>query len=241
MINATAARQIGATSADAALGKVLRMEGEGSLIVFQIIGVVPDFPSDSVREPVQPTIYYFAPADFGLLVAKFSKQDMTRVLAAIEKVWKEVGDPRPMDLVTYDRYLAELHQDVTRQAAGSAAFSLVAATIACLGLLGLSALIAERRTREIGIRKAFGATTSDVMGLLLWQFSKPVLWGNLIAWPVAGYLMQRWLSGFAYRIELPLWLFPATTSATVLIALATVSFHALRVARSKPVKALRYE
>ena len=79
------------------------------------------------------------------------------------------------------------------------------------------------------------------MRLLLWQFSKPVLWGNLIAWPVAGWVMQRWLNGFAYRIDLPSWLFPATMLVTVLIALATVVAHALRVARAKPVAALRYE
>ncbi|MEO6080825.1 MAG: ABC transporter permease [Steroidobacteraceae bacterium] len=241
VINATAARQIGATTADAALGRVLRMEGEGSFVVFQVIGVVPDFPADSIREPVQPTIYYFAPAHFGLLVAKFSRQDMPGMLAAIEKLWKEVGDPRPLDMVSYDRYVAELHRDVARQAAASAAFSLVAATIACLGLLGLSALIAERRTREIGLRKALGATTSDVMRLLLWQFSKPLLWGNLIAWPVAGWAMHRWLNGFAYHVDLPLWLFPATALTTVLIALATVSAHAMRVAHAKPVTALRYE
>ena len=79
------------------------------------------------------------------------------------------------------------------------------------------------------------------MRLLLWQFSKPVLWGNLIAWPIAGWVMQRWLNGFAYRIDLPSWLFPATLLVTVLIALATVVSHALRVARAKPVAALRYE
>ena len=79
------------------------------------------------------------------------------------------------------------------------------------------------------------------MRLLLWQFSKPVLWGNLIAWPIAGWVMQRWLDGFAYRIDLPSWLFPATMLVTVLIALATVVAHALRVAHAKPVAALRYE
>jgi putative ABC transport system permease protein len=79
------------------------------------------------------------------------------------------------------------------------------------------------------------------LGLLLWQFSKPVLWANLIAWPVAGWAMQRWLDGFAYHVPLPLWLFPAAGLVALVIALATVSAHALRVARAKPVTALRYE
>ena len=113
--------------------------------------------------------------------------------------------------------------------------------IACIGLFALAAFTTERRTKEIGVRKAMGASTVDVVRLLLWQFARPVLWANLIAWPAAWWVMSRWLQGFAYRVGLSPWLFAGATALAVMIALATVSYQSLAVARAKPVSALRYE
>jgi putative ABC transport system permease protein len=113
--------------------------------------------------------------------------------------------------------------------------------LASLGLLGLAASIAERRTREIGIRKALGADTGNIIRLLLRQFAKPVLWANMIAWPVTAYAMHRWLHGFAYHVDLAVWLFPAAAALALMIALLTVSTHSILIARAKPVAALRYE
>jgi putative ABC transport system permease protein len=137
--------------------------------------------------------------------------------------------------------MQSLYLDMIRQGQVFAIFSGLAVLIACLGMFGLSAFTAEQRTKEIGIRKAMGAGTGDVMRLLLWQFAKPVLWANLIAWPVAGWLMWNWLNGFAYRIALPLWLFPAASTLALGIALLTVLLHSWLVARAKPITALRYE
>ena len=117
----------------------------------------------------------------------------------------------------------------------------VALLIACLGLFALSAYTTERRTKEIGIRKAMGASSPDILRLLLWQFTKPVLWANLLALPVAWWLMNEWLKDFAYRVTLAPWTFMAAGAAAVLIAWGTVFAHALRVARARPVGALRYE
>ena len=122
-----------------------------------------------------------------------------------------------------------------------AAFALLAVVIACLGLFGLAAFTAERRTKEIGIRKVLGARTQDIVRLLAWQFSKPVIIANLIAWPIAWWVMRRWLGGFVYHIALEPWMFLAATAAAVLVAWATVGGQALLVARARPVKALRYE
>ena len=113
--------------------------------------------------------------------------------------------------------------------------------IACLGLFGLAADAAERRTKEIGVRKAMGASSRNIVVLLLKSFTRPVLWANLIAWPVSWWAMDRWLSGFAYRITLAPWIFLAASAAALAIATLTVAAHAVRVARAKPIGALRYE
>jgi putative ABC transport system permease protein len=120
-------------------------------------------------------------------------------------------------------------------------FVVIAIFIACLGLFGLAAFTASRRTKEIGIRKVFGARVRDVVLLLLWQFSIPVLIANAIAWPVARYYLRDWLQGFAYRISLSPAYFVGAGAIALGIAWATVFVHALRVARANPIRALRYE
>jgi len=128
-----------------------------------------------------------------------------------------------------------------KQGEAFAVFAGIAMLLACLGLFGVSLSTTSRRTKEIGIRKAMGARDGDILTLLLWQFAKPVLWANLLAWPVAWWTMNRWLSGFAYHVDLDPWMFPAAGATALLIALAAVSGQAILVARQKPVRALRYE
>ena len=131
--------------------------------------------------------------------------------------------------------------DVIRQGIIFAAFSGLALLLACLGLFGLAAFATERRIKEIGIRKAMGASSADIMRLFVWEFSQPVMWANLIAWPVAYYCASRWLNGFAYHVNLKLWMFLAAGTIALTIALFTVSGQAFLAARAKPVRALRYE
>jgi putative ABC transport system permease protein len=118
---------------------------------------------------------------------------------------------------------------------------LLAVIVACLGLFGLAAFTAERRTKEIGIRKVLGARSRDIVRLLAWQFSKPVIIANLIAWPVAWWVMRGWLNDFDTRIELSLVPFVVAGAIALAIALGTIGGHALRVARANPIHALRYE
>ena len=140
-----------------------------------------------------------------------------------------------------DQLLGAGYHDVRQQASLFSLFALLAVLIASLGLFGLSAFTAQRRTKEIGIRKVLGARIADIVRLLVWQFSKPVLLANLLAWPVAWYFMQDWLEGFAYRIELSPLYFLAAGGLALVIAWATVAGHAARAARANPIHALRRE
>jgi putative ABC transport system permease protein len=122
-----------------------------------------------------------------------------------------------------------------------ASFALLAILIACLGLFGLAAFTVERRTKEIGIRKVLGARVRDIVQLLIWQFSKPVVIANLIAWPVAWWVMRDWLNGFDARIDLGPGPFVLAGVLALGIAVGTIAGHAIKVARTNPIHALRYE
>jgi putative ABC transport system permease protein len=137
--------------------------------------------------------------------------------------------------------LQDMYADIILQGRAITVGAGLAVVIAALGLFGLSANSAEQRTKEIGIRKAMGASSTDVMRLMLGEFSQPVMWANVIAWPAAYFIVRRWLEGFAHHIDMNLLVFLAVSALALAIALATVSGHALIVARAKPVDALRYE
>ena len=137
--------------------------------------------------------------------------------------------------------LQDMYADIILQGTAISLGAGLAGVIAALGLFGLSAHSAEQRTKEIGIRKAIGASSTDVVRLMLSEFSQPVLWANLIAWPIAWWAMSRWLSEFAQHVDLPLWLFPTAGGAALLIAYVTALHSALTVARASPVTALRQE
>jgi putative ABC transport system permease protein len=243
VLNETAVRKLGFASPAAAVGQTIRWrpQNQPKQAPSQIIGVVADFPVGSVREPVDATAFYVQPMFFKLLSVKLTGRQLPETMEAIEKLWKQVGEPRPIRRFFVDQYFQDQYADDMRHGAMLAAFAGVALFVACLGLFGLSAFTAERRTKEIGVRKAMGASRGDIVRMLLWQFTRPVLWANLIAWPACYYFMHRWLQGFAYRTDLAPWMFLGAGGLAVAIASLTVSAHALLVARAKPVAALRYE
>jgi putative ABC transport system permease protein len=209
--------------------------------VSEIVGVAPDFSLGSVRSPIQPTLYYVNPNIAQVMLVKLDARTVPESLRAMDAIWKRTGHDQFLQHVFENQAVQGLYRDVITQGVALAICSGLAIFIACMGLFALAAFVTERRTKEIGVRKAMGATTSDVVRLLLWQFTKPVLWANLIAWPLAFWAMDHWLKGFAYRVDLPPWLFVIAAGAAVLIAWATVSTHAWLVARAKPATALRYE
>ena len=207
----------------------------------KLLAVVPDFSLGSVAEAISPTIYYQTARRPQLINVRLAGRDIAETRAAIDALWNKVGNGHPLLQFFLDEHLERHYHDVLRQSQAFGICALIAVALSCVGLFALTAAAAQRRTKEIGIRKALGANTGDILRLLLWQFSQPVIWGSLFAWAVTAYTMRRWLEGFAYHIDLPLVLFPAATVAALMIALATVSTQSILVARARPTAALRYE
>jgi len=256
IINETAVRQLGFKSPQEAIGKTILWHGFWDETLrrpgpvnwpakpSEIIGVVPDFTLGSVRQPIEPFLYAvgrLAPPSSVSLAVKLDGARVPETLAAMDRIWKRVGQGRPMMRYFTDVFTMRLYVDTLIQGVTVAIAGVIALVVAALGLFALSAYTTERRTKEIGVRKAMGASSRDILKLLLWQFAKPVLWANLIAWPVAWLVLNWWLSSFAYHVAVEPWTFAAAGAGALAIALATVLVHALNVARSKPVAALRYE
>jgi putative ABC transport system permease protein len=177
---------------------------------------------------------------FDSLMVRYSG-DPSAMRERIEQVWKRNIPQVPFDAKFADDIVREQYQRDEARGQLFAAFALLAVVIGCLGLFGLAAFTAERRTKEIGIRKVLGARSRDIVRLLAWQFSKPVLIANLIAWPVAWWLMRDWLNKFDERVTLGPAPFLFAGVIALVIAIATVVGHALKVARANPIHALRYE
>jgi putative ABC transport system permease protein len=207
----------------------------------QIVGTIANVKFDGVREPARATIYVYDPNYPAIVLIKLRPETVPQTVSFIDRTWRDFAPTKAINRYFLDDNFKRLYQADERQGELFGVFVGVAIFISCLGLFGLAAFTASRRTREIGIRKVFGARTRDLVFLLLWQFSIPVLIANLIAWPLAWYWLRTWLQGFAYRIELSPIYFAAAGLAALLIAWATIFAHALRVARANPIHALRYE
>ena len=241
VLNETAVRRLGFASPQVAVGQSLQMPGPNGPLESEIIGVVPDFSLGSVEHKVPPMAYFAVPGLFNLINVKLTGRGIPETLRAIDELWRKTGGNGPLSRYFLDEHIQNLYLSLLRQAQVFGISAAIAALLACLGLIGLSASTAEQRTREIGIRKALGAETHHIALLLLWQFTRPILWANLIAWAAAAVTMRRWLLSFAYHIELDVRLFVGSTTVALLIALLTVSTQSLRLATAKPVAALRHE
>jgi putative ABC transport system permease protein len=250
ILNESAARELGYARPQDAVGRTVTWDralgpagtaGPPRPRPSRVVGVVPDFTFASIRRRIEPSIYYVDPAEASLVVIKLDGRTAPENLTAIQQLWSRTGHDRPAGYVFESQMMDDLYRDVVVQGTVVAVCAGLAIAVAGIGLFSLAAFTTERRIKEIGVRKAMGARTTDIVRLLLWRFTQPVLWANLIAWPAAFWVMDRWLNGFAYRVDLPAWLFLAASVTGVGIAWATVSIHTVLVARAKPAGALRYE
>jgi putative ABC transport system permease protein len=236
LVNAAAARRLG-FSPQQAVGKTILYNGSH----VRIVGVLADARLDGAWQPVVPMIYIYIPSFPMDLSVRLRPETVPQTLSLIDRTWHAFLPNVAVNRWFLDGSFANLYSLDDRQGEMLGVFAIVAVLIGCLGLYALAVFTAERRTKEIGIRKVSGARTGDIVSLMLWRISVPVLVANLIAWPVAYGYLRHWLDGFAYRIALNPIYFAAAGAAALLIAWATVYGNTLRLARTSPVHALRYE
>jgi putative ABC transport system permease protein len=244
VVNELAAQRLGFRDPGQAIGKTLRaglVENEFGLVPVTIVGVVRDARFRSMRESVDPIMFQNSrTGPHSQMIVRF-RGDPVAVRAGVERVWKQIANDVPFNADFSDDIILKLYSAEDARAKTFAAFAILAVIVACLGLFGLAAFTAERRTKEIGIRKVLGARTRDIVRLLAWQFSKPVIIANLIAWPVAWWMMKRWLDGFDAKIDMGIMPFILAGTVALVIAIGTIAGHAIKVARANPILALRYE
>ncbi|QEC44989.1 ABC transporter permease [Pseudobacter ginsenosidimutans] len=207
---------------------------------YTIVGVVKDFNFNSMRETVGPLLLQNR-FDRGSVAIRIPAGNQQTAVDKVRDIWKGIAPDQPFRFTFMDEDFNRIYEAEQRTGKISLAFSILAVMIACLGLFGLAAYAAEQRTKEIGIRKVLGASVGGIVQLLSKDFLKLVFIAELIAFPFAWWAMNNWLQHFAYRSAISWWVFAGTAIVTLLIAILTVSFQAIRAALSNPVESLRNE
>ncbi|MEO1050063.1 MAG: ABC transporter permease [Bacteroidota bacterium] len=208
----------------------------------QIIGVVKDFHFASLHSEIQPIAFSLHSENtmgLGFIVARINGDDLSQTIKYIENKWKEFSPSRPFNYSFVDEDIHDLYIAEDKFHKVFSIFSMLAVLIACLGILGLAAFTIRKRVKEIGIRKVLGASIPGITVLLSKDFTKLVLIANVVAWPLAWYMMDNWLEDFAYKIELNVWTFLLGMVITLAIAFVTVSVQSIRAAVANPVDALK--
>lgn len=209
---------------------------------FNVIGVIKDFHVFSLKHEIAPVVFFLRPIEgHQYLSVKINTDDITETLGYIEESWKKINPVYPFEYTFFDTTFESRYRSEERLNQIIGYFSFLAVFISCLGLFGLASFAAEQRLKEIGIRKVLGASVKSVVMLLSTEFVKWVLIANIIAMPVAYFIMNQWLGDFAYRTGISWTVFLTAGLLSVLIALVTVSFQTIKAAYSNPINILKYE
>jgi putative ABC transport system permease protein len=240
LINQEAARRFGWEDP---IGKIVIQTFGDQRFNYKVIGVIKDFHFSSLRYSITPLKLFLSTNNNRFISVKMRSEDVVGTLKFIEETWNQFYPNTPFEYFFFDSVFETRYQSEASLRRLFEYFSGLAIFIGCLGLLGLAAYSAERRTKEIGIRKVLGASSPQIVMILSKEFSRWVLVASLIAWPIAYIAMHSWLKGFAYRISINnyLVLFVLAGAVALGIALLTVGFLAARAALADPVRALRYE
>ncbi|NMN35913.1 ABC transporter permease [Pedobacter sp. SG918] len=227
------------------IGKSYKIADEDKMLNFQIIGVIKDYHNEGFDKQVLPTLYKVTTlggtSSTNNLIVRLNSDKNAAIIEKIKVEWKHIYPDFLMEYTTLDSAFDKVLENNKRFMSMIVLFSIVSVSLSLLGLFALSTFVAKRRTKEIATRKILGASNIQIVGLLNKTFLVLVIIANLISWPVAYIVVKKWLNGFAYRIDLPLYPFFLATVVSIIIAVLTVSIQARRAALANPVKALKYE
>ena len=240
MLNETAVNLL---EMDDPIGKITYLWNDRSR-PYEVIGVVKDYHWESKHMEVRPHALMLLAEGFRnpyYLSVRIAGSDYQKIIKTLQKDWEKYVPAIPFEYEILDKHYDGIYKNEKQTRSLLTIFSVIAILISCLGLFGLASFMAERKTKEIGIRKTNGATTSQILRLLSLDFTKWVLLANIIAWPLTWFAMKKWLETFAYRMEIPIWIFFMAGFLAFLIAMTTVSFHAIKASRQNPSMSLRYE
>jgi putative ABC transport system permease protein len=242
IINRTSAKKFG-FEPDKIVGQKLYFDWQGENYDFQVIGVVEDYNQTSLRDPIYPMVFEVADTttNHGFMIASVTPSTFSESIAAIENIWKSQVSDAPFEYSFLDDDLQKQYNEDRRISKIITYFSVISMIICSLGLYGLSSFMAERRRKEIGVRKVMGASVSQIMGMMSKEFVKLVLLAFIVAIPLSWYAMQKWLEGFEYKMSLNIAPFVYAGLTALVIALLTISYESLRAANTDPAKTLRTE
>jgi putative ABC transport system permease protein len=242
LVNVLALERLGiASPQDAINQRIYDLDEDSAIREVVIVGVVPTQNITGLFNSEKPWMFRYQPRSFRTGSIRIAGGNMLGVIDDIEKIWDRVIPEYPMQGKFLDEVFNEVYNVLKYMNMALAGFALIALALALIGLFGLAAFMAAQRTKEIGVRKVLGASSTQIARLLVWQFSKPVAWALAIALPAAYFGSNIYLNFFAERIQSPLPILLLSGGIAVLLAGSTVAGHAVRIARSNPVLALRYE
>jgi putative ABC transport system permease protein len=242
IVNRASANKLG-FAPDKIVGEHLYFEWQGQHYSYEVIGVMEDYHQNSLKEEINPVMFEIArdSSRYSNLIAQVDTGNFTETLKTIEQTWKSLVNDTPFEFSFLDQNIQKQYDEDRLMGRVITSFTMIAMLISCLGLYGLSSYMAERRFKEIGIRKVMGASVKQIIALMSTEFVRLVIVALVLSVPLAWYGMNRWLEGFAYRIPVDALIFVYAGGLALLIALLTVSFESIKAAITNPVESLRNE